>query len=436
MIESLQLETSPIPIGLLPDTARVNGGSLTIAGCSLEDLTTEFGTPLYVYDEMTLRREAQQTLRAFSPLGARVSFAGKACGALDILRVFREEGLDLDVVSAGELEAGIRAGFLPSQLHLHGNCKSDEELNRATHLGIHAIVVDNCEELQRLSTIAHGGRRTGPSVQVRLQLPLEAETHPHLRTAGCRSKFGVALEDLDEMLSGTAARSGLQINGVHAHLGSQIGDAAIYGRAASQLIEIARTLKERGFPCREASIGGGWRVAYSPRDRALAPSEVAQEVRLPFAKEQWLRPAVEPGRALVARAALALYRVGSVKRYGRRRIVAVDGGMGDNPRPALYGSAYHAIVPARILEEPVGEADVVGRYCESGDVLASDVGLPPVAAGELVCVPVSGAYQLSMASSYNLVPQPAVVMVRDGNARVILRRGTMNDLFTRETSPR
>lgn len=416
---------------LLPDTAAITKGGLEIGGCNLEDLAAEFGTPLYVYDERTLRSGARQARDAFVSIGARVSFAAKACGTLAVLRVFQSEGLGLDVVSEGEMEAGSRAGFDASRQHLHGNSKSDVELRRAVRSGVHAVVADNAEELERLQAIACTIKSCA-NVHLRVRLPLEAETHPHLRTAGYRSKFGFALDDLAQVRSRLTHHSHIEVTGVHVHLGSQLRDAAIYGSAARQLIEIAGTLRASGLPVCEVSVGGGWAVAYAPGDTELSPSSVAREIQREFSAERWIRPAVEPGRALVARSAVALYRVRSVKNAAPDRIIAVDGGMGDNPRPALYEARYYAFLPSRIDSPSEGRCDVVGRYCESGDILATSVPMAAVVAGDLVCTPVAGAYQLSMSSNYNLVPRPAAVMVNEGNARRIVRRETVEDLFARE----
>lgn len=417
---------------LLPDSAGVDGESLAIGGLSLSALSDRFGTPLYVYDEQTVRASARKVLAAFCPLDARVSFASKACDTIAVLRLLQEEGVDLDVVSEGELEASLRAGFRPEQIHLHGNCKSDAELAAAVRLGLHAVVVDNLEELKRLQSMVRMGQ-SPVRVMLRVSLALEAETHPHLQTSGYHSKFGFGRGSEAEqaalrLLEGTGT---LTLTGIHAHLGSQITDLEIYRRMARELVVLGQELRQRGFPLSEISVGGGWGVPYRVGEVGLSGAEVAS-VLAPIFRGNALRPAIEPGRALVARAAVALYRVGSVKATPGGRIVAVDGGMGDNPRPALYGARYEALLVERATAEPAGTAEIVGRYCESGDVLARDVALPEVAAGDLICIPVAGAYQLSMASSYNRVPPPAAVLVSDGQARLVVRRATIEDVLARE----
>lgn len=417
---------------ILPDALSVRDNVLALDGLPLDHLADSYGTPLYVYDEQTLRAASRDVITAFRDLNTRISYASKACDITAIMRVFQKEGLDLDVVSAGELVAGMRAGFHPQQIHLHGNCKSEAELRMAVDLGLHAVVIDNLEEVELLRTIAING--TSPvAVMLRTTLAVEAETHPHLQTSGYSSKFGIprgsAVED--EALGILRRTPALRLMGVHCHLGSQIVDADIYRRAAGDLVSFASALRGQAFPVEEISVGGGWAVAYRPDDTALSPKDVAALVR-PIFQGSGFRLAVEPGRALVARAGLALYRVGSVKQTEFGRIIAVDGGIGDNPRPALYGSPYEAIRVRSPRETATGPATVAGRYCESGDVLARSIMLPDIRAGDILCIPMSGAYHLSMASHYNLVPEPAVISVADGHARLMVRRGTVEDLLARQ----
>lgn len=426
-----RIDPLPLVARLLPDSAATAGGRLTIAGLDLAVLAARYGTPLYVYDEQTLRSSARAVLKSFSNFDCRVSFASKACDVIAILAVLREEGLGLDVVSEGELTAGLRAGFRPEQIHLHGNNKSDAELDAAIRLGLHSIVVDNLEELERLvARSTHGDRRI--SIALRVSLPVEAATHPHLQTSGFRSKFGFYRGSNEEQAAiDLLERSpGLLLTGLHTHLGSQISDLDIYRQAAGELIELGRALRNRGCPLEEISTGGGWAVPYRPDDTGLSGEEIAAVLQ-PVFRGTGFRLSIEPGRAVVARAAVALYRIGSVKHTTTGRIVAVDGGMGDNPRPALYGARYSALLPERPTERDSGLADIVGRYCESGDLLVREAPLPPVRAGDLVCVPVAGAYQLSMASSYNLVPSPAAVLASPGEARLIVRRASIEDLLAR-----
>jgi diaminopimelate decarboxylase len=419
-------------LALLPHGAGIVDGMLSVGGCRVDDLASRFGTPLYVYDDGTLRQSAREVLAAFRPLGARVSFAAKACEVIRVLRVFEEEGLDLDAVSEGELEAASRAGFDPDRIHLHGNNKAEEELARAIRCGLRAIVIDNVDEARRIVRLV-GNQPVQVSLTMRVLLPVEAATHPHLQTSGERSKFGIPVEsdEAREFLDLVAQHPSLRLISLHTHLGSQIADVDVYTRAADDLLQMAARLSARGSPLQEISLGGGWAVAYRPGDPSLSARDVAAALAPLFGDCSW-RLAVEPGRALVARAGVAIYRVGSVKQSGSRRLVAVDGGMGDNPRPALYGARYSALPVSRPMSTPLGPTDVVGRYCESGDVLARDVFLPAMRAGDLICIPMSGAYQVSMASSYNLVPQPAVVLVGASRANLAVRRATVDDVLARD----
>ncbi len=417
---------------ILPDSLRIRDEVLALGGVDLNHLAARFGTPLYVYDDETLRVVARETLAAFRELNARVSFASKACDIIGVMQVFQQEGLDLDVVSAGEMVAGLRAGFDPRQIHLHGNCKSDAELSLACDAGLYAVVIDNLEELDRLQAVSR--YRSDPmGVMLRTTLSVEAETHPHLQTSGYSSKFGIRRGSDQEVsaLGAIARASSLQLVGVHTHLGSQIADAGIYQRAACELLGFVEELRGQGFPIEEVSIGGGWAVPYRGEDKNLSPRDVARAMS-PLFPRRGLRLAVEPGRSLVSRAGIALYRVGSVKSTPTGRIIAVDGGMGDNPRPALYGASYDALRVHKPDEASVGPATIVGRYCESGDILCHSVSLPDIRPGDLLCVPMSGAYHLSMASHYNLVPEPAAVTVVAGEPRLIMRRGTIDELLTRQ----
>jgi diaminopimelate decarboxylase len=419
---------------LLPDAMSVAGDVLTLDGFALDSLAERYGTPLYVYDEQTIRSEARGVRNAFTGIDARVSFASKACDIVGVMRVLRDEGLDLDVVSAGELEAGLRAGFQPEQIHLHGNCKTDSELELAIRLGLHAIVIDNLDELDRVAALAGQSDRI-VNIMLRVTLAVESTTHPHLQTSGYSSKFGIPHDSPEEaaFIRKVAGSPLLHLIGVHAHLGSQIADPAIYADAAGELVDLASRLFAGGFPINEISVGGGWAVAYTSEGNDLPPRTVA-EILQPLLRETGFRLAVEPGRALVARSGIALYRVGSIKRSPGGRIVSVDGGMGDNPRPALYDASYTALRVRSPADPSEGPATIAGRYCESGDVLVRGAPLPEVHAGDLICIPMSGAYHLSMASHYNLVPEPAVILTRGGQERLIVRRATIDDLLARNVN--
>lgn len=417
---------------LLPQDWSVSDGRMLMGGVAVEDLAREYGTPLYIYDEETIRHAVKDVLQALEPLNASVSYAAKACSTLAVLQILADEGLRLDAVSLGEMEMGLRAGFEPGRIHLHGNCKTDGELETAVRLGIRAVVLDNLEEIERLESICAIAGKEMP-VMLRLSLPFEAETHPAVQTAGLGSKFGFlhGQEEEREALRRLGQSRQLRLIGLHTHMGSQITDAGIYARALTALAEMAHSLALSGVEIGEINLGGGWAVPYVPSAARLCPEQVAAAITGALPQTRSWTLGVELGRALVARAGVAVYRIGSIKRRGDRRLIAVDGGMGDNPRPALYGSPYTAISVEHTLAPDVGPSDIVGRYCESGDVLARSVLLPEVTAGELLVVPVSGAYQLSMASSYNCVPVPAVVLVRSGGSRLVASRYSSQDPVAR-----
>lgn len=418
---------------LLPYDSRLSERETRIGRWSLSVLAEAFGTPLYVYDSATLRDKAKEIKDAFAPLGARISFAAKACSTIGVLRRFEHCGLDVDVASEGEMVAALRAGFSPKRIHFHGNCKSDHELQFAVRTQIRAIVVDGCDELERLAVVAQGMQRS-VAVMVRIALPLEAETHPSLQTSGLGSKFGIPVNSEEEhrAIRSLLVHPALTFVGLHTHLGSQITDPRIYARATRYMGEPVARFARAGLACQEVSLGGGWATAYTAEDKSLSASAVATAIAEAGRELNNVRLAVEPGRALVARAAVAMYRVGSVKHAPSGRIIAVDGGMGDNPRPALYNARYTAFVPDRPLAPSIGPAAVVGRYCEAGDVLVREAELPQVAVGDFIAIPMSGAYQLSMASSYNLVPQPAAVLVDSHDARLVTKRATVADMLERE----
>jgi diaminopimelate decarboxylase len=426
----LVLDTAQLA-SILPHTVQIDADDISVGGCSVTRLAHEYGTPIYVYDEETLIQSAESVAISFAALNGRVSFACKACALSGVLKVFNRAGLGLDIVSGGELVAGFRADFPPDRIHMHGNFKTRDELRVAVRSGIRAIVVDNVQEICDLEHIC-AEERAQARVMLRLALPLEAETHPALMTAGRFSKFGLSEEEEQTALTRVQGHTRIRLIGIHVHLGSQIADADIYRRAAAQLAERVDRLRHAGFAVEEVSIGGGWAVPYRAGDARLDPRTVAQAVKPVFRCYPDIAVAVEPGRALVARSAIAVYTVGSVKRSPSGRLISVDGGMGDNPRPALYGAGYTALAVRGAMNAAEGPADVVGRYCEAGDVLARDVALPSVESGDLIAIPVSGAYQMSMVSAYNLVPAPAAVMVKDGAAQLLSRRGTIEDMLVRE----
>ncbi len=427
---------------IFPDTARAREDHLEIGGCDVAELAERFGTPLYIYDEATILARARGYTKALAssyPGRSRVCFAAKAYCAPWLLRVLDREGLGLDVVSGGELHAALAVGFPAERIVFHGNNKSRDELEQAFAASIGRIVIDNLEELALVARLA-GERSVRQPVLLRIGPDIAARTHSHLQTGATDTKFGlgIASGQASEGIRAALAEPSLDLRGIHAHVGSQIFEVSAYTEAVDRLFALAATLRDTdGFDLRELSPGGGYGVRYTTEDPPLRTAQVIEEVaaRVVAAADrhgydQLPDLTIEPGRSLVASSAVALYRVGSVKSIpGGRTYVAVDGGMADNIRPAAYGAAYTAVVADRLGERADTEVAIAGRYCESGDVLIQRVQVPLPRPGDLIAIPSAGAYQLSMASNYNQVPRPAVVVVAAGKARLVRRRETFADLL-------
>ncbi|WP_029215409.1 diaminopimelate decarboxylase [Kallotenue papyrolyticum] len=438
---------------LWPDSARWGPAGLEIGGCAVTTLARAYGTPLYVLDQATLAASAERfraALQRVYPGASSVHYAGKALLNVPLARLIAAAGLGLDCVSLGEVAVARRADLDPAQIHLHGNAKPRAELEQALAWGIGRIVVDSLDELRLLHELTRD-RATPQPILLRLNPGVAVQTHAHIQTGQLDSKFGlpIATGMAWEAAALALASPGLRLVGLHAHLGSQLADLTPFGAAIVRLAEFAAELRARyGWTMAELSPGGGLAVPYRSGDpaptiddyaAALATAVMAQCQRhgLPLP-----RLVIEPGRALIARAVVALYQVVAVKRIaGVRTFVAVDGGMGDNIRPALYDARYTALradqpggTPARSHAAAGQElVTIVGRYCESGDVLLRDITLPPLEAGALIAVPMAGAYTLSMASTYNLVPRPPLIAVGEGMATVLQRRETYEDLMARDS---
>ena len=427
-----------LPADILPDTARVGAsGHLEIGGCDVVDLAARHGTPLYVYDEASLRTRARALVAALSgyPATAMVCYAAKAYCAPWLLRMVADEGLGLDVVSAGELHAAARGGFPRERIFFHGNDKTPDEIELGIRERVARFVVDNVEEIDRLAAVARAAGIRQP-VLLRINPGVNVRTHGHLQTGALDSKFGFALASADAAIARTGAQDSLDLVGLHAHIGSQLGDLSAYAESIDRLFDLARRTR---LALRELNIGGGFAVRYVPREASTNAAALAKELAATVARAArsvGIAPptlVIEPGRSLVAMAAVALYRVGSIKEIpGVRTYVAVDGGMADNIRPTAYGAEYTAVLANRMNDPASATVAIAGRYCESGDVLIREVALPPPHVGDLVAIPVAGAYQLAMASNYNMVPRPAVAVVADGRARVVTRRETYDDLLARD----
>jgi diaminopimelate decarboxylase len=411
---------------LLPDSSKVTEeGRLSIGGCDVLELADQYGTPLFVYDEQHLRNRCHEALAAF---GDGVAYGGKAFLCKEMARLVNEEGLLLDVATGGEAYVALMAGVPPDRMVMHGNNKSDEEIGTALHAGIGRIVVDSFADLDRIERVARelGGT---PKVSIRVTPGVEAHTHEYVMTGQTDSKFGLGL------LSGEAANAVLRVKespvlelvGIHAHIGSQIFLLHSYVKAIELL---APFMLDSGVD--ELCLGGGLGVAYVEGEEAPTITEWAKTLKEACVDQGiTARITAEPGRSIAATAGVTLYRVGTIKDIlGVRTYVAVDGGMSDNPRPVLYGSGYEAFLPRLTLSERPRQVTVVGKHCESGDVVVRDARVPQeLESGDVLCTPVTGAYGYSMASNYNKVPRPAVVFVRGGESRIAVRRETYEDLI-------
>ena len=429
-----------MPLDLFPETTRVTtANTLSIGGCDLTDLSARFGTPLYIYDAATLVARAgafREALRASYPGKATVCYAAKAYVARWLLKILALEDLGLDVVSGGELRLAEVADFPRERVFFHGNNKSEEELAYALDQKIGRIVIDNLDETALLGRLA-SARNVRPAVLLRLGPGVDPHTHAHLTTGAPDTKFGLDIASGAAELGVRAilAQPALDLRGFHAHIGSQITELEPYQLEVERLFAFAASMRENTeFVMRELSPGGGYAVPYSPKDAKTEPFTmvrgVAAAVVAGAKKHGFQLPelTIEPGRSIVAPAGVALYRVGSVKR-GARTYVAVDGGMADNIRPTAYGAEYTAVNASRVDDKERATVAIAGKYCETGDILIQRVELPLPQVGDLIAVPVSGAYHLAMASNYNLAPRPAVVVVGDGDATLVRRRETMDDLL-------
>ena len=418
--------SGPLPQHLLPQTAAIDAaGRLSIGGCDLVDLAEEFGTPLFVYDEAHLRARCQEAVAAF---GDGVAYASKAFLCVAMARLAHEEGMHIDVSTGGELHVALAAGVPAERLVLHGNNKSLSELRRARQVGVGRIVVDSFDELDRLALL-HAEDGIVPKVLIRATPGVEAHTHEFVRTGQVDSKFGFGVP------AGDAARAvgraqdspAVELVGVHMHIGSQVFVADFFHQAVEV---VAPWVREMGLP--ELSIGGGLGVAYVAGEEAPTITEWGTAI-VSACREAGVdaRVSAEPGRSIVAQAAVTLYTVGTIKDVPDvRTYLSVDGGMSDNPRPVLYGSGYESFLPRAASAERPRRVTIVGKHCESGDVLVREAQVPAdVAVGDVLATPVTGAYGHSMGSNYNKVLRPAVVFVADGMARVVVRRETLDDLL-------
>ncbi len=423
--------TDPLERALLPMTASVGaGGRLVVGGSDVLELVEQFGTPLFVYDEEHLREACREAVEAW---GDGVAYATKAFLCRAMASVAFEEGMCLDVSTGGELYTALAAGVPPQRLVMHGNNKSEAELSEAISIGVGRVVVDSFDEIDRVERlVGRAGALPAPvRVLIRVTPGVEAHTHEFVRTGQEDTKFGfsVASGAAREAVERLVGVDGVELRGIHAHIGSQVFEVRSFERAAEILAEFFVP-----FALEELCVGGGLGVPYVNGETAPSQREWAEAVRSACKRvglSESVRVSAEPGRSIVARAAITLYRVGTIKDLpGIRTYVSVDGGMSDNPRPVLYGSGYEAFLAREVEASRPRSVRVVGKHCETGDTLISEAYVPDdLVVGDILATPVTGAYGYSMASNYNKVPRPPIVFVRDGESRLVVRGETYEDLL-------
>ena len=421
-------------------------GHLEIGGCDTVELAKRFGTPLYIMDEAQVRTVCRQYHSSFVEglKNTEVIYASKAFSTLAMCRIIAEEGLGLDVVSGGELYTALQANFPVAHIYFHGNNKSREELAMAIKAGVGRIVVDNFYEMNIINELA---QEMNLQVEVLLRVTpgIEAHTHEYIQTGQIDSKFGFTLPDgtADQAIDLALSYSNLVVKGIHAHIGSQIFELDSFRHEVQIMIDyMADTLKRTAYHLEELNLGGGFGIYYVSGDEPAQIADYAKAVQDALEKacqkQNFPRPKIiiEPGRSIVGTAGTTLYTIGSIKEIpGIRKYVAVDGGMADNPRPALYQARYEAVLANRAKEEATETVSVTGKCCESGDMLIWDIDLPKAESGDLIAVSCTGAYNYSMSSNYNRLTRPGVVLVESGQADVIVKRETHADLLRNDVLP-
>ena len=428
------------PAHVFPETTTADAaGRLLIGGCDVAALAEEYGTPLYIFDEDMLRNRCREFINEFRSLYSEteVVYACKAYVNPALARIFMEEGMGLDVVSGGELAIARAVGYPAESVCFHGNNKGPQELSDAVQWGIGTVALDNLHEIDLLEQIAEEAGVV-QEVLVRVSPGVDAHTHAHTTTGILDSKFGFPIQtgQAEEAVHRTLQSPHLKLKGLHFHLGSPIFELEPYRMALEVVLEFASRLREDGLDLQEISPGGGFAIAYTREQQPPSVAQYAEAITGTLSDTcrslgmELPKLVIEPGRAITGPAGVALYRVGGVKDIpGVRKYISVDGGMGDNIRPALYEAAYEAVVPGKMNVEPSETVTIAGKYCESGDVLVRDVNLPPVESGDIIAIPASGAYCLAMASIYNLNPRPPIVLVKDGSAQLIRRRESYQDMM-------
>lgn len=415
----------------LPDTTKVNkNGHLEIGGCDLIDLAKEFGTPLYVMDEQTVRDRCRQYVthfRAHYP-NTEVIYASKALCTVGISKIIASEGLGFDVASGGELFTVLKAGADAKKIYFHGNNKSLQEIKEGLEAKIGRFVVDNEQELKTLDQLS---QETGirANILFRVNPGIEAHTHEFIKTGKIDSKFGIQLSDLDRLVETARKMKMIELKGFHAHIGSQILDVKPFMAEAELLLKLAKK-----YGTEEMNLGGGLGIAYLDQHTPPSIEHLAKEIAKVIKDKTMAKLILEPGRSIVGTAGVTLYTIGGVKNIpGIRKYVFVDGGMADNPRPILYDAKYQAKIANRPEAKKEEKVTIAGKFCESGDKLIKDIELPKVEAGDVLAVECTGAYNYSMASNYNRVGRPAMVLVNNGDAAVVVKRENYEDLIANDT---
>ena len=430
---------------IMPSSARINSNNhLEIGGCDVAELVKQYGTPLYVFDEKTIRECAGEYKKAFSaydnfsPLYASKAFLTKA-----MCCIMQEEGFGLDVVSGGELFTAKEAGFSMSKILFNGNNKTAEELELAINLKVGRISVDNFYELNLLNNIAKEYDYKA-DILLRITPGIECHTHEYIQTGHLDSKFGFDLSQIDEaveLIKNTY--TSLSLKGLHAHIGSQIFETRVYYDEVGVILEQFAKIRDKfGIDLEDLNIGGGVGIKYTENDDPPSLYEIGKIIvdSINYHKQKYnlndIKLIVEPGRSIIGNAGVTLYTVGSSKQVPEgKKYIALDGGMADNPRPAMYQAKYHAIVADNVKSDETETVTLAGRYCESGDVLITDIELPRTNPGNIICIFATGAYNYSMASNYNRIPRPGAVLVHEGKSDVIIKRETFEDLVTLDKIP-
>ncbi|NNC79926.1 MAG: diaminopimelate decarboxylase [Acidimicrobiales bacterium] len=420
-----------LPMTLLPDSAEVGAnGELIVGGCSVTALAEEYGTPLFIYDEAHLRSRAREAVAAFGP---GVAYASKAFLCRAMARLVYEEGMDIDVSTAGEFHIARSAGVPAANLVYHGNNKSMRELREALREQVGRVVVDSFDELDRLEQL-HAEGLPVPNVLLRVTPGVEAHTHEYISTGHDDSKFGFTVSSglADQAIKRAINSPAMRLRGIHAHIGSQVFRVDSFAQASEVIAAVAAP-----YDLEEISVGGGLGVPYVMGEESATITQWANVVHDALdANGVKAKITAEPGRSIAAAAAVTVYTVGTIKHLeGIRTYVAVDGGMSDNPRPVLYGSGYESFLPRAVEAERDLEVRIVGKHCESGDLLVPEGSVPSdIVVGDFLSTPVTGAYGHSMGSNYNAVLRPPVLFVRDGEARIVMRRESPDDLMARDAT--